>query len=112
LSNQLIDTLENLIRNGVEAIGGSGSVTIDGRTEVTDAQEWVAIDIEDTGRGIPPDHLSKIFDPFFTTKSSGMGIGLWKAKALIQRLGGEITVQSEVGKGTTFTIRLPVTRDL
>ena len=65
--------------------------------------------IRDTGCGIPPADLEKIFDPFFTTKveGKGTGLGLSICHGIIQRLGGEITVQSIVGRGTTFTIILP-----
>lgn len=110
-SGQLVDTLENLIRNGMEAIEDSGSVTITGRTLVADSQEWVAIEIEDTGRGIPTKDLSRLFDLFFSTKPGGMGFALWRAKTLVESLGGRIDVSSEVGKGTTFTILLPAEKD-
>ena len=109
VSGKLIDALENLIRNGIEAIESSGSVTITGRMLVEDGQDWVAIEIEDTGRGISPKDLPRIFDMFFSTKG-GMGFGLWGARALIESLGGKITVSSEVGKGTVFTIFLPVAK--
>jgi len=110
-SGQLLDTLENLIRNGVEAIEDSGSVTIVGRPLMEDGQRWVAVEIEDTGHGIPPGDLPRIFDLFFSTKPGGMGFGLWGAKTLIESLGGRIDVSSEVGKGTTFTILLSAEKE-
>jgi PAS domain S-box-containing protein len=71
--------------------------------------ERVRIDISDTGHGIPPDVLSRIFDPFFTTKPTGVGtgLGLSISHSIVQKMGGEITVESEPGRGTTFTLRLP-----
>lgn len=70
--------------------------------------KYVQIDIEDTGCGIPPENLNKIFEPFFTTKGQkGTGLGLSVIWGIIDNHNGTINVQSEVGKGTTFTIRLP-----
>jgi two-component system, NtrC family, sensor kinase len=73
-------------------------------------QEGVEIGIADTGCGIPPEHINKLFDPFFTTKEVGQGTGLGLAVSLgiVQRHGGSIRVQSEVGKGSTFTIWVPL----
>jgi signal transduction histidine kinase len=70
----------------------------------------VLIDIQDTGSGIPPENLTRIFDPFFTTKPTGKGtgLGLWITTTLVQKHLGEITVRSEIGTGTTFTVSLPV----
>jgi two-component system NtrC family sensor kinase len=62
---------------------------------------------QDTGPGIPPDHLSRIFDPFFTTKERGTGLGLSVVYGIIERHGGKIELQTEVGKGTRIAIRLP-----
>lgn len=107
-SGQFVDVLENLIRNGVEAIDDSGAVTVEGRTLMTDSQEWVAIEVKDTGRGIPSENLHRIFDLFFSTKPDGMGFALWRAKTFVESLGGRIDVSSAVGNGTTFTILLPV----
>ena len=110
-SGQLIDTLENLIRNGIEAIDGSGTVTIMCRASVNDSQEWVMIGVEDTGHGIAPADLDRIFDLFYSTKSGGMGFALWRARTLVESLGGRIEVSSEPGKGTIFTIFLPVEKE-
>jgi two-component system, NtrC family, sensor kinase len=70
----------------------------------------VEIGIADTGCGILPEHINKLFDPFFTTKEVGQGTGLGLAVSLgiVQRHGGSIRVQSEVGKGSTFTIWVPL----
>lgn len=103
----------NLIVNAAHAIeakgpGSRGTITI--RTSSNGARVWV--DIADSGCGIPPAVLPKIFDPFFTTKAvgKGSGQGLAIARSVVQGHGGELTVQSKVGQGTTFTIVLPVAR--
>ena len=64
--------------------------------------------IADTGCGITEEVIGKIFDPLFTTKAKGIGLGLAVCKAIIERHGGDIEVESEVGKGASFTIRLPL----
>jgi len=71
------------------------------------------VKIKDTGPGIPPHILKHIFDPFFTTKSpgKGTGLGLSITYGLVKKLGGEISVSSQVGNGATFEIRLPLTPD-
>jgi len=111
-SGQLVDVLENIIRNGIEAIEGAGTVTVVCRTLMAENQEWVAIDVEDTGRGISPENLPRIFHLFFSTKPDRIGFALWRAKNLVESLGGKITVASEVGKGTVFTILLPVAKEV
>jgi signal transduction histidine kinase len=70
----------------------------------------VVVTIADSGQGIPEEHLSRIFDPFFTTKpvGKGTGLGLWIVSTIIQKHQGHIGVVSCLGKGTTFTIRLPL----
>jgi PAS domain S-box-containing protein len=104
----------NLIVNAAHAIeakgpGKRGTITI--RTSSNGARVWV--DIADTGCGIPPAVLPRIFDPFFTTKAvgKGSGQGLAIARQVVVSHGGELTVQSKVGQGTTFTLALPVARD-
>ncbi len=101
--------LMNLILNAVQAIKGSGTITI--RTRVIEGT--CQIDVEDTGCGIPPNVLPRIFDPFFTTKGTGEGTGLGLSVSLgiVERHGGQIRVDSEVGKGTVFTVCLPLTRE-
>lgn len=101
--------LMNLILNAVQAMKEGGMLTI--RTSVVEGV--CLIEVRDTGSGIPPAVLPRIFDPFFTTKSEGEGTGLGLSVSLgiVERHGGKILVDSEVGKGTTFTLCLPVSRE-
>jgi len=98
----------NLLNNALQAIGQDGTITV--ATEAL-GPDQLAVQIRDTGCGIPPEHLARIFDPFFTTKGQGQGTGLGLSicHGIIERLGGTITVASEVGKGSTFTVKLPLT---
>lgn len=101
--------LMNLILNAVQAMKEGGVLSI--RTWVEEGICFV--EIRDTGSGIPASVLPKIFDPFFTTKSEGEGTGLGLSVSLgiVERHGGKILVESEVGKGTVFTLWLPVSRE-
>jgi two-component system NtrC family sensor kinase len=99
----------NLITNAVHAMGPRCELSI--TTRLGDNGEYVAIDVEDRGRGIPPEVLPYIFDPFFSTKGvEGTGLGLSVSYSIIKNHNGRIQVRSEVGVGTTFTIELPVYR--
>jgi two-component system, sporulation sensor kinase E len=73
----------------------------------TEEPQWLLLTVTDTGLGISPDVLGKLFNLLYTTKSDGSGLGLWLSRRIIQEHNGRIEVQSELGKGTTFTIRLP-----
>jgi PAS domain S-box-containing protein len=101
--------LVNLIVNAVDAIGDNkvGTITIDVRP--TGDEKRVVCTVTDTGSGIPDDQLDKIFQPFFTTKPEdrGTGLGLPVAREIVQSYGGNLTVTSTVGTGTTFTFDLP-----
>ena len=93
----------NLITNAIQATAPGGSVTVttaraDGSIDVT---------VADTGTGIPADRLAAIFDDFVTTKRRGLGLGLATSKRIVEQLDGTISVRSEVGRGTSFTVRLP-----
>ncbi len=104
---QLQQVFLNLIKNAIDAMEDGGIITI--ATDLKD-KDAVRIAIKDTGCGVPPENLNHIFEPFFTTKErkKGTGLGLSITYGIIKNLGGNIYVASEVGKGTTFTIELPV----
>ena len=70
----------------------------------------VCLAVSDSGMGMPSEVLENLFDPFFSTKDDGMGLGLFVSQNIVQEYGGLIEVDSEVGVGTTFTVRLPVER--
>lgn len=104
---QMIEqVLTNLILNAVQATNEGGSIILQTRT----AHERCEIDVGDTGSGIDPEVRPHIFDPFFTTKGTGEGTGLGLSVSLgiVERHGGQLTVESEVGKGTVFTVSLPL----
>ncbi|GAB4438620.1 MAG: hypothetical protein OHK0040_10080 [bacterium] len=108
---QIQQVLVNLIMNASQAMLSGGKIIIRTAMEEKDERDRVVvIEVEDTGIGISQENLSKIFQPFFTTKpaTEGTGIGLSISKEIIERHGGEISVKSEVGKGTTFRITLPM----
>ena len=104
---QLRQAFVNVALNGCEAMGKGGTLRIETRLEGDEA----VLAISDTGPGIPQEHLSRIFDPFFTTKEKGTGLGLSVVYGIVQRHGGRIEALSEVGRGTTFVIHLPVKRE-
>lgn len=106
--SQLQQVFLNLIVNAVQAMEERGTLTI--RTAHDRVRRTVEIAFTDTGRGIPADAIDRVFDPFFTTKQGGQGTGLGLAIAygIVTRHRGTISVDSRVGHGTTFTIRLPV----
>lgn len=93
----------NLITNAIQATEAGGRISI----ATSRAGDRVQVAVSDTGSGIPPERLSKIFDDFMTTKRRGLGLGLAISKRIIEQLDGTISVDSEVGRGTTFTMRLP-----
>ena len=103
-AGQVNQVFMNIIYNGIQAISGEGTLTIATRKE----NDSAIITIEDSGKGIPPEIIGKIFDPFFTTKEigEGTGLGLSISYGIIEKHRGHIKVESEVGKGTRFTIHL------
>ena len=105
---QLRQACVNVIMNACEAMARGGRLVIE--TALVEDGRWVEVAFQDTGPGIPPDHLSKIFDPFFTTKERGTGLGLSVVYGIVERHGGKIELQTEVGKGTRVMLRLPPRR--
>ena len=93
----------NLITNAIQATPAGGTITI----TTARAGDRIEIRVSDTGSGIPPERLPAIFDEFVTTKRRGLGLGLAISKRIVEQLDGTISVESEVGRGTTFTMRFP-----
>ncbi|HKG15664.1 MAG TPA: ATP-binding protein, partial [Pyrinomonadaceae bacterium] len=98
----------NLIINGMQAMEGAGGGSLrvglssyDGRARVT---------VSDTGSGIDPAHIDKIFEPYYSTKETGTGLGLAIARKAVEEHDGTIAVESQPGRGTTFTVELPIRR--
>ena len=103
---QIKQVLINIFKNGIEAMPDGGELSI--KTELKG--DNIEIRIRDTGKGIAPEDLERIFDPFFTTKSEGTGLGLAISKKIIEDHKGAIAFESELGKGTTCVIALPIER--
>jgi len=102
--DKLVQVLVNLIKNAYEAMDQNGKVTL----TLDRKDEYAVIVLRDTGKGIDPKALRRIFDPFYTTKESGTGLGLSISLKIIEDHGGKMAVASELNKGTTFTISLPL----
>ena len=96
----------NIILNAAQAMDGKGTLTI--QTLGLDGDKGIEIRIEDTGKGIPEEHLPRLFDPFFTTKEKGTGLGLSLVYSIISKHKGTVHAESQLGQGATFIIDLPV----
>lgn len=113
---QVSQVIQNLVINAVQAMPDGGSLQVNARNLETeggahgdlDPGRYVGVSIRDEGLGIPQRHLARIFDPYFTTKQKGSGLGLAVSYSVMKNHGGQITVHSELDKGTTFEILLPV----
>jgi signal transduction histidine kinase len=101
---QMSHVFSNLISNAVQAMNGKGDLTISAAAD----SNFVSIVFSDAGCGIPEENFKKIFEPLFTTRPKGIGLGLAIAKRLVEQNGGKIEVLSEVGKGSTFNVKLPL----
>ncbi|RME45109.1 MAG: GAF domain-containing protein, partial [Caldilineae bacterium] len=104
ISSLLVDAIVELLNNAVEAMPGGGTLTV----ATLRRRKTLAIQITDTGPGIPPAVRRKMFKLFFSKKDSGLGFGLWWAKTFLQQYGGTIRVRSKEGEGSTFTVSLPI----
>lgn len=104
--------LMNLLLNAVHAIDAADQDESVLRVVLADRKDWVAIDVEDSGHGIPPEHLDRVFDPFFTTKDpdEGTGLGLSISKRLAEKMGAELHLKSQPGEGTCARLRLQPVR--
>ncbi|MDZ4186118.1 MAG: ATP-binding protein, partial [Desulfuromonadales bacterium] len=117
---QIEQVLINFISNGVQALPeGGGTLRVEARQIMNDELrsmssdskfpgDGVAIAVTDSGTGISPENMKKLFQPLFTTKTKGIGLGLVVCKNLVEANGGTIKVESESGKGATFTVLLPL----
>ncbi|MFO7600284.1 MAG: sensor histidine kinase [Candidatus Desulfacyla sp.] len=103
--SQLQQVFLNIISNAIDAIGKDGYIVVKSQRD----GPLIAVDIADTGPGIPPERKKRVFDPFYTTKDpgKGTGLGLWISYTIMKKMGGDISFETEAGKGTTFTIKIP-----
>jgi PAS domain S-box-containing protein len=113
--DRITQVLINLLKNAVEASSAGGTVTVrvSYPTDVSDVlfdeiQNFVIIEVEDQGEGFTEDEKSKIFEPFFTTKAGGTGLGLYVSHSIIERHGGYLSVEGAKGKGSVFSVYLPI----
>ena len=109
--NQMLQVFINLLVNAADAIGGDGGEISIVAAVVEGDPSQVEVQLADTGCGIPPEQASKVFEPFYTTKErEGTGLGLSVVWGIVDKHGGRIDLESEVGVGTTVTLRLPAAR--
>jgi PAS domain S-box-containing protein len=107
-ASQIEDAAHGLLTNAIEAIDGDGAVVVRlGEFDRDNAGREVIIEVEDNGRGIPKEDLSRIFSPFFSTNPNGAGLGLPAVRRVARAHGGRVEAASTPGRGSTFTIRLP-----
>ena len=119
--SQMNQVISNLITNAMNAMDNKGVITItisrkisEPYQYITDAakDDFIQIDIRDTGCGIDKEIIDKIFDPYFTTKADGSGLGLAISYSIVKKHGGHLLVQSEVGVGSVFSILLPISKKI
>ena len=103
-AQQIEQVLSNLVTNAYQAMPDGGQLSINSQAH----NDEVIVAVSDTGYGIPPENMNRLFEPLFTTKAKGIGLGLAVSKNLLEANGGSIEVESEAGKGSTFTITLPL----
>ena len=101
---QIQQVLVNLIKNALQAMTKGGTLTL----QTGEGAEGVWVSVADTGGGIPQEQINRIFEPFYTTKKKGTGLGLMIVQRIVRAHGGRIELESQVGHGTTFRIRLPL----
>jgi len=108
--DQLQQVFMNMVSNAVEAMDASGGGTLSVHTSHLLEEDKVMVSFKDTGTGIPEENMSRLFEPFFTTKTKGKGVGLGLSVAygIVEEHGGAIQVDSSPGKGTVFSVLLPV----
>jgi signal transduction histidine kinase len=101
--NQMVQVFVNLFQNANQAMSDGGKLFITTHSENGD----VDVEIEDTGEGIPQENMERIFAPFFTTRTEGTGLGLAVISRILEQHNAQISVESQIGIGTKFTVRLP-----
>jgi len=110
---QLAAAFVNLLVNALDAMPQGGRLTIALTTETAGPRStdpaWVRIDVSDTGPGIQEEDLERLFEPFFTSKAAGSGLGLAIVKGIVERHAGTVCIDTQLGAGTTFSVRLPAT---
>ena len=106
--NQIRRVLNNLIRNAMQAMSDGGTITV----LTIHEEQWVNVEIADTGVGIKEEDMDKLFDAFFTSKSTGSGLGLTISAQIINNHGGTIEAKKREPKGSMFTIKLPAKKPL
>lgn len=103
---QLTQALVNLVINAIQAVEGDGRVEVSVRVDA--GKEFLAIEIHDTGPGVPLEKQSAIFEPFFTTKTEGSGLGLWIVQQIVTAHGGVVVASNAAKGGAVFTVHLPL----
>jgi signal transduction histidine kinase len=110
--SQLKEVLINLVQNAAESFEDGGAITLRARRDKVALKgrtsDVVVLEVQDNGPGIPPEVEERLFDPFFSTKKDGTGLGLTIANKIVEQHGGELTLRTETGRGTTFRVMLPV----
>jgi len=105
--DRMQQVLWNLIRNALEATRGRGKIHLELKLSTKKGRAGVKINVADDGVGIPVEDQEQIFEPFFTRKARGSGLGLAMVQSTIRAHGGDVTVKSNEGKGSVFTVWLP-----
>jgi signal transduction histidine kinase len=107
-ATQLQQVILNLLNNAIEALTESGQPRSELRIRGKASGLFLDLEVEDNGKGIAPERADDVFSLFKTSKSQGMGVGLWLSRSIVEMHGGRLTFQSEPGRGTVFTLRLPL----
>jgi len=103
-AGQMQQVLVNLVKNAIQAMTRGGTLTL----QTAEGSDGVWVSVADTGGGIPQEQINRIFEPFYTTKEKGSGLGLMIVQRIMRAHGGRIELESQVGRGTTFRIWLPL----
>jgi len=111
-ANQLQQAFLNIVANALDAMPAEGVLSVASRVEQRNGRVWVVVRVRDTGPGIPAGDLKQIFEPFFTTKElrKGSGLGLFITRQIVREHEGDLDVESEPGRGTTFALAFPATQ--